>query len=303
MKDMNIVFMGSPTFAIPSLESLTKKFNVVGVVTQPDKPAGRGKELKPPPIKDVAYKYGIELIQPNRLSEEGVKEKLQSWNPDVIVVVAFGQILRQDLLNLPKYGCINVHGSLLPRWRGAAPIQTAILHGDSITGITIMKMDAGVDTGPILRQKEVEIQRSDTAESLSIVLSELGATLLVETLSEYLMGNIKPVSQPEIGITYAPTVNKEDGFLDFSKKAIELNRQVRAFYPWPGTFMVINDERIKVISTSVISDTSLKSGSRGIFNSFPVVGTSEGGLLLEMVQPAGKKPLSGKIFLNGYRNW
>ena len=300
---MKIVFMGSPEFAIPSLESLFEKFDVVGVVTQPDKPAGRGKELKPPPIKDIALKFGINVIQPNRLRDQGVQEKLEDWMPDVIVVVAFGQILRQDVLDLPKFGCINVHGSLLPRWRGAAPIQTAILHGDTTTGITIMKMDAGVDTGPILSQKEIPIQNSDTAESLSNTLSELGASLLVNTLSDYLQGKVKPVSQPETGITYAPTLKKEDGSLDFSKKAIELDRQVKAFYPWPGTFMTIDEDRIKVISTSVVSDIDLSIGKRDIFKDFPIIGTSEGGLLLETVQPAGKKPMAGKIFLNGFRNW
>ncbi|HSM26277.1 MAG TPA: methionyl-tRNA formyltransferase [Anaerolineaceae bacterium] len=300
---MKIVFMGSPEFAIPSLESLFGKFDVVGVVTQPDKPAGRGKELKPPPIKDFALKFGIDVIQPDRLRDQGVKEKLEDWKPDVIVVVAFGQILRQDVLDLPKYGCINVHGSLLPRWRGAAPIQAAILHGDATTGITIMRMDAGVDTGPILRQKEIPIQKSDTAESLSNSLSELGASLLVNTLSDYLQGKVIPVPQPETGITYASTLKKEDGSLDFSKGAIELDRQVRAFYPWPGTFMTINGERIKVISTSVISDTNLSIGKRDVFKGFPIVGTGEGGLLLETVQPAGKKPMAGKIFLNGFRNW
>ena len=300
---MKIVFMGSPEFAIPSLESLFGKFDVVGVVTQPDKPAGRGKELKPPPIKDFALKFGIDVIQPDRLRDQGVKEKLEDWKPDVIVVVAFGQILRQDVLDLPKYGCINVHGSLLPRWRGAAPIQAAILHGDATTGITIMRMDAGVDTGPILRQKEIPIQKSDTAESLGNTLSKLGASLLVNTLSDYLQGKVIPVPQPETGITYASTLKKEDGSLDFSKGAIELDRQVRAFYPWPGTFMTINGERIKVISTSVISDTNLSIGKRDVFKGFPIVGTGEGGLLLETVQPAGKKPMAGKIFLNGFRNW
>ena len=185
MKNIKIVFMGSPEFAQPPLIGLIERFNVVGVVTQPDKPAGRGKALKAPPIKETALNYQIEFIQPNKLSEPGVFEKLQSWAPDVIVVVAFGQILRQNVLDLPRFGCVNVHGSILPRWRGASPIQAAILNGDIETGITIMKMDAGVDTGPILKQKSIQIRNDDTSESLGKSLSRLGADLLIETLNDY----------------------------------------------------------------------------------------------------------------------
>ena len=303
MKNKKIVFMGSPEFAIPSLIDLIKSFNVVGVVTQPDKPAGRGKVLKAPPIKEIALNHEIECIQPKKLTEPGVFGKLQSWAPDAIVVVAFGQILRQEVLDLPGFGCINVHGSLLPRWRGAAPIQAAILHGDEETGITIMKMDAGVDTGPILKQKSIRIGNDDTSESLGKSLSQLGADLLIETLGDYLTGNLVPISQPEEGVTYAPRLEKENGFLDFSKSALELDRQVRAFFPWPGTFIEIGNERIKVTSTKVVENVNLKPGERGLVSDFPIVGTSQGGLMLELVQPAGKKVMSGKTFLNGFRNW
>lgn len=303
MKKIKIVFMGSPEFAIPSLLRLIENINVIGVVTQPDKPAGRGKALKAPPIKEIAFNYGIECIQPNRLSDPGVFEKLKSWAPDVIVVVAFGQILRQEVLDLPPYGCVNVHGSLLPRWRGAAPIQAAILHGDKETGITIMKLDAGVDTGPILKQKSITIKEDDTSESLGKSLSHLGADLLIETINDYVAGNLKPISQPEDGVTYAARLEKENGFLDFSKSALELDRQVRAYFPWPGTFIEIGNERIKVISTKVVENIDLKPDERGQVSGFPIIGTSRGGLMLELVQPAGKKVMSGKIFLNGYRNW
>jgi methionyl-tRNA formyltransferase len=303
MKNTKIVFMGSPDFAIPSLKTLIKHFTVVGVVTQPDKPAGRGKELKAPPVKEIADNYGVSIIQPTRLKDDGVKDTLVKWDPDLIIVVAFGQILRQDILDLPRYGCINVHGSLLPRWRGAAPIQSAILHGDEKTGITIMKMDAGVDTGPILTQKVIPISKTDTAESLSESLSEFGAQLLLETIPGYLEGKIIPESQPAEGITYAPILKKEDGLLDFSKTAGELDCQVRAFHPWPGTYMMINNERIKVISTSIENGDNLGIGERSVVNGFPVIGTSHGNLKLDLVQPAGKKVMSGKIFLNGFRGW
>ncbi|MBW6472880.1 MAG: methionyl-tRNA formyltransferase [Anaerolineaceae bacterium] len=303
MKNIKIVFMGSPEFAIPSLIGLIEKFNVVGVVTQPDKPAGRGKFLKSPPVRDIALRHEIDFIQPIKLRDPGVFEKLQSWDPDVIVVVAFGQILRQEVLDLPGCGCVNVHGSLLPRWRGAAPIQAAILHGDEETGITIMKMDAGVDTGPILKQKSITISEDDTSESLGKSLSQLGANLLIETMPDYLIGNLKPISQPEEGATYAPRLEKENGYLDFSKSALELDRQVRAYFPWPGTFIEIGNERIKVTSTKVVENVNLNLGERGQVSGFPIVGTSQGGLILELVQPAGKKVMSGKTFLNGFRNW
>jgi methionyl-tRNA formyltransferase len=303
MKNIKIVFMGSPEFAQPPLIGLIERFNVVGVVTQPDKPAGRGKALKAPPIKETALNYQIEIIQPYKLSEPGVFEKLQSWAPDVIVVVAFGQILRQNVLDLPRFGCVNVHGSILPRWRGAAPIQAAILNGDIETGITIMKMDAGVDTGPILKQKSIQIRNDDTSESLGKSLSHLGADLLIEILSDYLSGNLQPISQPDDGVTFAPRLEKENGFLDFSKRALDLDRQVRAYFPWPGTFMEIGNERIKVVATSIVNDVNLKPGERGQDSSFPVMGTSQGGLMLDQVQPAGKKVMSGKTFLNGFRNW
>lgn len=295
--------MGSPDFAIPSLERLVESFNVVGVVTQPDRPAGRGQELKSPPVKQIAEKYQIECIQPSKLKEPGVFEQLVQWNPDAIIVVAFGQILRQNVLDLPKFGCVNVHASLLPRWRGAAPIQAAILNGDQQTGITIMKLDPGVDTGPILKQESITIQDHETTESLSKKLSEIGAHLLIDTLYEYFSGNIVAVPQPENGIMYAPMLQKDNGVLDFSRSAIELDRQVRAFFPWPGTYLVVSDDRIKVISASVIGNQNYHSGERGVVEGYPVVGTPLGALKLETVQPSGKKPMTGKNFLNGFHSW
>lgn len=303
MKNKKIVFMGSPDFAIPSLTKLIENFSVVGVITQPDKPAGRGKEKKSPPIKKIAEINGIDTIQPNKMRDEGVFDKLVEWNPDIIVVVAFGQILRQEVLDLPNYGCINVHGSLLPRWRGAAPIQASILNGDIETGITIMKMDAGIDTGPILKQSPMRILENDTSASLSERLASLGADLLISTLIEYLDGKLTPRPQPEIGVTYARTLRKEDGLLDFSKSAVELERQVRAFYPWPGSYLMVGTDRINVIKASVEGNIKLQPGERGKLLGFPVIGTSQGGLILGEVQPAGKKTMSGKVFLNGYRNW
>ncbi len=303
MKNIKIVFMGSPDFAIPSLELLIENYSVVGIITQPNKPAGRRKELKPPSVKLTADKFGLETIQPNKLRDEGVFEQLKKWNPDLIIVVAFGQILRQEVLDLPKFGCINVHASLLPRWRGAAPIHAAILNGDRETGITIMKLDAGVDTGPILCQKPMQIFATETYENLSKRLARMGSDLLLEVLPDYLTGKIKPVKQSDTGVTNARILKKEDGLLDFTKTSQELERQIRAFYPWPGSYFIIGSERINVIKAEIGEFNQINAGERGKLHGYPIIGTSNGSLLLNEVQPAGKKIMSGKIFLNGYRNW
>jgi methionyl-tRNA formyltransferase len=220
----------------------------------------------------------------------------------VIVVSAFGQILRQEVLELPSFGCLNVHASLLPRWRGAAPINAAILHGDKETGVTIMKMDAGLDTGPILSQRAVRIEPYETAGSLFEKLSGLGAGLLLETLPGYLAGQIEPRPQPEEGVTYAPMLKKEDGQLDFSRPAEELERKIRAFNPWPGTYFEWDGNLLKVHRASIGVGT-LRKGQKTVYMGLPAVGTSHGLLVLVEVQPAGKKPMGGKAFLAGAREW
>ena len=266
--------MGSPDFALSTLRALHENYTVVGVVTQPDRAAGRGRELKPPPVKTLALELDIPVIQPEKLRDPEAMEQLRAWSPDVIVVAAFGQILRQDVLDLPKFGCINVHASLLPRWRGAAPINAAILHGDEETGITIMKMDAGLDTGPILTQRSVRIQPDETAGSLFETLSQLGADLLLETLPGYISGEIKPSPQPEEGATYAPMLKKEDGLLDFSRPAEELERKVRAFNPWPGTYFDWDGGRLKVHKAHtafVFTYMFQPPGARTIYDGLPAI--------------------------------
>lgn len=297
-----IVFMGSPEFALQTLKALFQTYAVVGVVTQPDRAAGRGRELKPPAVKTLALALGIPVIQPERLSQPDTMDQLRVWAPDVIVVAAFGQILKQDVLDLPKFGCINVHASLLPRWRGAAPINAAILHGDEEAGVTIMKMDAGLDTGPILAQRSVRIETDETAGSLFDKLSVLGADLLLETLPGIFSGKIKPRPQPEGGTTYAGMMKKQEGELDFSKPALELERKVRAFNPWPGAFFEWDGNRLKVHRANV-SQGKKREGERLVLDGFPAVGTSEGLLVLKEVQPAGKKRMDGKSFLAGARDW
>ncbi|MDH3944953.1 MAG: methionyl-tRNA formyltransferase, partial [Anaerolineae bacterium] len=223
--------------------------------------------------------------------------------PDLIVVAAYGQILRPVVLDMPPHGCINVHASLLPRWRGASPINAAILHGDSETGITIMQMDPGMDTGPILSQRSIPIQPDDTAGSLIPRLSELGGELLVETLPAYLSGDLVPQPQDDALATPAPMLKKIDGLLNFSTTAADLERQVRAFHPWPGAYTNLNSQPLKVHRARAVEKSSASPGQVVVHDSFPAIGTSQGLLLLEELQPAGKRSMSGKDFLLGARDW
>jgi methionyl-tRNA formyltransferase len=243
-------------------------------------------------------------MQPEKLRTPEAMSQLQAWNPDLIVVAAFGQILKKDVLDLPRYGCINVHASLLPRWRGAAPVNSAILAGDEEMGVTIMQMDVGLDTGPMLAKKAIRLKPDDTTGSVLATLSTLGADLLLETLPEYISGNLKPVSQPVDGVTYAPMLKKEDGLLDFTHSATELERRVRAMNPWPGAWFEWNGNILKVAKASVISGgEGLVSGSRFTVEGRPAVMCADGMLALDEVQPSGKKIMSGKAFLSGAREW
>lgn len=299
---INIIFMGSPDFAQPSLRALAQHYHVVGVVTQPDRASGRGRELKPPPVKTLALELGLPIIQPQKLREPEAMAQLQAWKPDLIVVAAFGQILKKEVLDLPRFGCVNVHASLLPRWRGAAPINAAILAGDEETGVTIMQMDAGLDTGPMLAKRSIRLHPDDTAGSVFQTLSTLGADLLLETLPDYMEGKIIPQPQPEDGATYAPMLKKEDGRLDFSKPADELERRVRAMNPWPGAFMELDGAILKIHRAHVDAGNA-SAGRRLVVQNQPAVGAGGGILILDEVQPAGKKPMSGTSFLAGARNW
>ena len=294
--------MGSPDFALPTLRALAQHYNVVGVVTQPDRASGRGRDLKAPPVKTLALDLGIPVMQPEKLRLPEAMEQLQAWSPELIVVAAFGQILKKDVLDLPRFGCINVHASLLPRWRGAAPINAAILHGDQETGVTIMKMDAGLDTGPMLSQQSIRLTLEDTAGSVFEKLSALGADLLIETLPDYLSGKLTPTPQPQEGATYAPMLKKEEGQLDFSHDVYELERRVRAFHPWPGAFMDFDGTLLKVHRARV-EEGDASVGQRLILQNQPAIGARGGILLLEEVQPAGKKSMNGRAFLAGARNW
>nr|BAL54359.1 methionyl-tRNA formyltransferase [uncultured Chloroflexota bacterium] len=298
-----LVFMGSPQFALPALRALAQHETVVGVVTQPDRPAGRGQQLTPPPVKILAQELGLEVIQPVRLRDAQTIARLQAWQPEVIVVAAYGQILPPQVLDLPPWGCLNIHASLLPRWRGAAPIQHAILAGDAETGVTIMKMDEGLDTGPILSQRAIPIAPDENAETLGEKLANLGASLLLETLPQYLSGRLHPRPQPVEGVTLAPRLKKEDGQLDFSLPAVLLERRVRAFFPWPGAWFSWQGMLIKVLRARVGPHVQALPGAPLRWQGWPALATAHGLLVLEEVQPAGKKPMSGKAFLAGARHW
>lgn len=295
--------MGSSDFAVPILNGLNEVYDVVGVVTQPDRPAGRGRNVMQSPIKGIALKLGLPVLQPLKIKDLDVVKQLSTLKPDLIVVAAFGQILSTNILNIPTFGCINVHASLLPRWRGASPIQAAILAGDSVTGISIMKMDAGLDTGPILTQKEINISNDETTTSLSDKLSKLGATILPETIDAYFSGKIILMNQNDEKAIKTHLIKKDDGRLDFNNPAEILERAIRAYYPWPGTFFSWNSHQIKVIKAYVIDDQPAQPNQHLIFEKKPAIGTEKGYLVMDLIQPEGKKAMSGEEFLRGAHNW
>lgn len=300
-----VVFMGSPAFAVPALEALAGAYAVVGVVTQPDRPAGRGSRLRPPAVKVAAERLGLPVFQPEKISAPDALGQLRAWKPDLIVVAAFGQILPPAVLNLPPYGCLNLHASLLPRWRGASPIAAAILAGDPVTGVTVMVMDEGVDTGPILAQREEPILPDDTTGSLTERLARLAADLLMETLSLYLTGAIQPRPQPEEGVTYCRPLKKADGRLDWTRPAEELERQVRAVQPWPGAYTFWEDRLLKVLRAAVIPEDragELPGRVVSVGDGAAVV-TGRGLLRLLEVQLAGRNPLPIDAFLRGQRGF
>lgn len=299
----SLIFLGTPDFAVPVLEKLSKSFQVIGVITQPDRPSGRGRKLVPPAVKVSAESLNLEIFQPQDVNSKLSLDLIKSWNPDLITVAAFGQILSPALLALPPFGCLNVHASLLPRWRGASPINAAILENDSFSGVTIMKMAEGLDDGPILTQESTPIQSHETAGSLSERLSAIGADLLVKTIPSYISGDIQTQTQDQMKITYAHLLKRQDGLLDFKQSAEQLARKVRAYSPWPGTFTYWDDQRLIIHQAQAINVTSPGSGVFTRYESLPAVGTGEGLLVLNTLQQAGKRKNTGKEFLHGSTDW
>ncbi len=299
---MRIVFMGTPDYAAVTLQKLIdEKFDIAAVFAQPDKPVGRKQILTPPATKVIATKNGIPVYQPNTLRDGVALSILKEINPDVIVVVAYGKILPKEILDLPKYGCINGHASLLPKLRGASPIQWSIVTGEKVTGVSTMLMDEGMDTGDILETVKVDIGEQETAEELFDRLAVLSADLMVSTLKSANAGTLNPTKQDEHDATYAPIIKKEMAHLDFSKTATEICNAVRGFYSWPCAFCFINGKRIKVIKAAV-SDLKSKDISTVICNDNKlVISCGDGAVELVTVQPEGAKAMSAAGMLNGHK--
>jgi len=300
-----IIFMGTPEFATDALRSLiNENYNIAAVFTQPDKPAGRRQILTSSPIKKLALKYNLPLYQPASLKDEEIATKISKLKPDLIIITAFGQIIPKTILNIPKFGCINIHASLLPRWRGASPIAQAILAGDKYTGDTIMLLDRKLDHGPILSQKKIKIENDDNLESLSKKLSESGAELLIKTLPDFLENKIALQMQDDSKATYAPLVKKNDGRIDWHNNAEEIERQIRAFTPWPSCWTTLNNKRLKIIKAAVF-DKNKKNSAPGliaILDNKLVADCKNGKLALEIIQLEGKKQTSSEEFIKGYSN-
>ena len=301
---MKIVYMGTPDFAVPPLRSLLNtEYEVAAVVTQPDKPKGRGKALMPTPVKEEALKHGIPVYQPEKVREPGFVEKLRELKPDLIVVAAFGQIIPESVLNMPRFGCINIHASLLPKYRGAAPIQYAVIDGEKESGVTIMKMGKGLDTGDMIARTEVPLAKDETGGSLFEKLSSAGARLLVETLPDIFAGTAVYEKQPEESPTpYAAMITKKMGLIDFSKSAEELERLVRGLNPWPSAYTFLNGKNLKIWKAEAdmtqaeknIPGTVVRADEEGI-----CVACGTGRLILKEVQLEGKKRMDSASFLRG----
>jgi methionyl-tRNA formyltransferase len=300
-----LIFMGTPDFAVPILKALIGRYEVVGVVTQPDRQVGRGRKVEASPVKVVALAHDLPVLQPASLRRPDAVAELRALVPEVIVVAAFGQILRAEVLGVPPKGCLNVHASLLPRYRGAAPIAAAILAGEEETGVTIMLMDEGMDTGPILSQATCPISPQDTQESLSARLAQLGADLLMDTLPRWLAGEIEPGPQDHSQATYSRIIAKEDGLIDWSQPAVEIWRHSRAYHPWPSTYTYWRGKLLKVIRAEALPHWSGEGepGQVMALDEGLAVATGEGALLLNEVQLAGKKALNIEDFARGHRDF
>ncbi len=298
---MRIAYAGTPEFAVPPLIALLdSRHDVVGVLTPPDRPKGRGRHVTASPVKLTAQEHQIPLSQPQSLRDGAALADLREWRPDVLVVVAYGLILPQAVLELPRLGCVNIHASLLPRWRGAAPIQRALLAGDRETGVTLMLMEAGLDTGPILLQEAVPIRATDTAGSLHDSLSKLGAGALLKALDALESGSLTPRPQPREGVTYAAKISKSEAVIDWAQSAEEITRKIRAFNPWPIAETPLDGEQIRVYAASVLPTPPTQApGTLALTRDGDViVACGVGTLTLTEVQRPGRRPISGRDWAN-----
>jgi methionyl-tRNA formyltransferase len=298
---MRIVFIGTGEIGEPTLRALlNSEHEVVAVVTQPDKRVGREQRIEPPPIKKEIAKTRIPILQPARIKDQQATEEIRDFAPDVVVVVAYGQILPRDVLELPRLACLNLHASLLPRWRGAAPIQAAIAAGDCETGITAMYMNEGLDTGDILLQRSVEILPNDTGGSLHERLAQIALQALLESLRLVAAGNAPRIAQDNAYATYAPKLKREHGLIDWSESAEAIERKIRAYNPWPGAFMKVDHQNLKVFSASVV-DLNGQAGEVLRSDEDLIVATGKGALSVAEVQLEGKRRMSAAEFLRGHR--
>ncbi|MBD3359884.1 MAG: methionyl-tRNA formyltransferase [Candidatus Buchananbacteria bacterium] len=303
LKNAKIIFMGTPNFSAPILSGLIDNYKVITIVTQPDKKAGRQQILSQSPIKQIAKANNIEVFQPEKLKDnQAFFNKIKELNPELIVVAAYGFILPKQILAIPRYGVINVHASLLPKYRGASPIQAAILNGEKETGVTIMLVNEKMDQGDILSQAKANLDQDETFLSLHDKLSVLGAHLLINTLPQYLNGEIQPKKQDDAKATYCPIITKADGKIDWLKSADEIERQVRAFYPWPGTWTFWNNKKLKIHKVSKLNTEKDKAGKVFEFDNGLAVSCGQNSLKIEELQLEGKKIMTAKEFLNGYKN-
>jgi methionyl-tRNA formyltransferase len=294
-----IIFFGTPDFAVSSLKSLIEaKEDVVLVVTQPDRVKGRGHSLSAPPVKELALSYGISVMQPEKIRSREFYHELAGYDPEFIIVVAYGKILPKEMLDLPGKGCINVHASLLPKYRGAAPIQWSLLKGEKITGVTTMLMDEGLDTGDILLQSALEIDENDNAATLFARLADLGAKTLIETLKGIRSGSVNPIPQKG-NPSFAPPLRKDDGKIDWSRSAEELAFFVRGMTPWPSAVCVLGRERIKITKARAVAGNGEPGRIEKASGGTLIIGTSKGLLMVEELQPEGKRAMSAAAFLAG----
>jgi methionyl-tRNA formyltransferase len=304
MSSLSLIFAGTPEFSVPALEALAaSRHRVAAVYTQPDRPAGRGRHVAMSAVKQAALRHGFPVEQPATLRDPAVAARLGAWSADLMIVVAYGLLLPEAVLGTPRLGCLNIHASLLPRWRGAAPIQRAILAGDTTTGVTIMQMDAGLDTGPMLLTSETAIHEGETAASLHDRLSGIGAHALLTALEVLQGGALSARVQPADGVTYAPKIRKEEALMDWSRAAIELDRQVRAFNPWPIAETRWQGQQLRIWEAALIDATTdarpgtvIVSGADGVD-----VATGAGALRLIRLQLPGRKPLYAPEFVNAHR--
>ena len=301
---MRVIFMGTPDFAVGALEEIIKAgHEVVLVVTQPDKPKGRGKAMQYTPVKECALAHGIEVFQPVKVKEPENIEVLRKYEPDIIIVAAFGQIVPKSILDMPKYGCVNVHASLLPKYRGAAPIQWAVINGDEVTGVTIMRMNEGIDTGDMIAKKTVRLAEDETGGSLFDKLAQVGAQLCVETMEMIEAGKVEYIPQNNEEATHTSMIRKELGLIDWNRPAVEIERLIRGLNPWPSAYTQLSGKTFKIWKAKVVSDENTyepgcicRIDKEGMY-----VQTGEGILLLTEVQMEGKKRMEASAFLRGYQ--